>query len=626
MMSPSIGLSPEQERIVSFEEGPIYVKASAGSGKTRVLTERIRYLLGKTKKRILALTFTNKAGEEIRQRLDDVSNLDRRLFVGTFHSFCQHALENHGSLLGFSKMPDIFEAETDRLELIEQAIQQTPSYHSTYREQSEREQRNARYQGLEFIAKVKRNLIADQGLCRHTDDEKLVLFYQTYQDLLRSQNAIDFDDLLLFTYNLFVNYPKIADLYRRSFQIICIDEAQDLNNAQYQLLLALTGGEHHNIMMVGDPHQSIFHFIGSSADFMDKRFVEDFKPTVFELTKNYRSSQKVFAAAKKLLSGSEVLDPSKEPTDIAKKGAFEICSLENEWDEAQWIVDRIKNLVELKHHDDIEGDICYEKIIVLARHKYVFNQLEPKLIGYGLPFYYKMTLGNIGFESYLMKLFDLAFRIKLNPQNVLHKIRLCEMLKIDKHEKSDLRTITTMLDESLDESMEKKILEIVIDLKDDGSDLKKQFETFKNQLVVDDDNDKKMILDDIEELLRHWHHYASKTDHKSIRQFKNAMALGQTQPLAQHHGITLSTIHSMKGQESDIVFLMGMDDETFPDYRAIRNNGIELIQEKNNLYVAFTRAKRFLYVTWPKKRHMPWGDEKNKKISRFLKVFNEEIY
>lgn len=125
-MSPRAKLSSKQAEIVIAEDGPIYVKASAGSGKTRVLTERIRYLLGKTKKKILALTFTNKAGEEIRQRLNDIPEINSRLFIGTFHVFCHHVLKNHGSMIGLSKMPHIFEEEADRLELIEQAIEQTP--------------------------------------------------------------------------------------------------------------------------------------------------------------------------------------------------------------------------------------------------------------------------------------------------------------------------------------------------------------------------------------------------------------------------------------------------------------------------------------------------------------------
>ena len=608
-MTPSkIALSPKQQEIVYAEERAIYVKASAGSGKTRVLTERIRYLLSKTKKKILALTFTNKAAEEIKQRLTDIDDIDSRLFTGTFHGFCQHVLENHGSLLGLTPMPHIFEEEADRLELIGQAIIQTPSYGDEYKNISAKEQQNLRYRALNFVANVKRKLVASDEVYKYNDDENVVLLYLTYEDILRSQNAIDFDDLIRLTYELFTNYPNIAGLYRRSFHAICVDEAQDLNNAQYKLLQALANGEFKNIMMVGDPNQSIFHFNGSSPDFMNQAFVKDFDADVVELKENYRSSKEVLSAAKQIRPENENI------SDTVKTGIFEIHALEDEQAEAQWITDKIQEWLEIKHHDDIEGEICPEKFAVLARNKYVFNALEQKFKDAGILYYFKMTPGAIKFESELMKLFDLAFRIKINPQDVLHKERLLKMLNCESSNLENLSAFT----ESLNPSHEQQVLNIVNGLADDGSNLKKSFIQFKNGLNISDENERSMVINDIDELLNHWLVYAKSTDNKSLHYFKNAMALGQTHPLTQHQGITLSTVHTMKGQEFDIVFLMGMDDETFPDYRAVRNNGIELTQEHNNLYVAFTRAKRFLYVTWPEKRQMPWGDLRYRKISRFL--------
>jgi DNA helicase-2/ATP-dependent DNA helicase PcrA len=610
-MMSRIELSKKQKEIVFAEDGPIYVKASAGSGKTRILTERVQYLLTKTNKKVLALTFTNKAGEEIKERLSDVSEIEHRVFVGTFHGFCQYILENHGNLIGLSKMPHIFEDEADRLELIEQAINQTPSYAFKYKSYSKKDQINFRYKVLDFISKVKRELIADNKLKQHTNDENVVLLYQNYQDILRSQNAIDFDDLLLLAYNLLVNFPKTAALYRRSFFAICIDEAQDLNKAQYQFLLSLVNNEFTNIMMVGDPNQSIFHFTGSSPDYMNKHFVDDFHPKIVELNENYRSSKAVLSAAKKIIPDAE------DAVESVKEGIFEIHCLEDEDKEAKWVVDKIKELINLGKHSDIEGDINFEKIAVLARNKYVFNKLDQLLDENGMEFYYKMTPGPIQFESNIMKAFDLALRVKLNPQDTLHKNRLFKLLKINPVGDTDLEVITSKLDAGLN----RQLLETVIKLNEDGSNFKRELESFQEKIVIKNDNERRMILNDIEELVKHWINYAKKTDNTSLSQFRNAMALGQTHPLTLHSGITLSTVHTMKGQEFDIVFLMGMDDETFPDYRAIRNNGIELTQEKNNLYVAFTRAKRFLYVTWPQRRLMPWGDHRSRRISRFISDF-----
>ena len=612
-MIARVELSEKQKEIVFAEDGAIYVQASAGSGKTRVLTERVRYLLGRTKKKVLALTFTNRAGAEIKERLSDISKLEKRVFVGTFHGFCRSILENHGNLIGLPKMPHIFEDETDRLELVEQAIEHTPSYAGKYKTRGKKEQKNFRYSALNFISQVKRELIADYELERHTDNENIVLLYQNYQGILRAQNAIDFDDLLLLAYSLLVNYPKTAALYRRSFFAICIDEAQDLNNAQYQLLLALTHGEFTNIMMVGDPNQAIFHFNGSSPNYMAKQFVRDFNPVVVELTENYRSSKAVLSAARKIIPDAEYI------VETVKEGLFEINYFEDECREAQWVVDKIKELIALKKHGDIEDEITYEKIAVLARNKYIFTRLEALLIANQLPFYYKMTPGAIRFESNLMQIFDLALRVRLNPQDRLHKQRLLSRLTIETAENMNLAAVVRLIADGLT----KTLITLVTELRDDGSNIIKALEKLKDNLNIEDENEKNMLFNDINALLKHWHNYAKTTDNKSLHQFKNAMALGQTHPVTQPSGITLSTVHTMKGQEFEIVFLMGMDDETFPDYRAVRSGGIEMTQEKNNLYVAFTRAKRFLYVTWPQKRKMPWGGYKTRRISRFLNSFND---
>jgi len=609
-MDTKVELSEKQKNAVFSNSEAIYVKASAGSGKTRVLTERVRYLLSQTDKKILALTFTNKAGEEIKERLSDIENINEKSFIGTFHSFCQTILENRIHLLGYEEMPQVFENENDRLELIEKSIQQIPSFASLYKEQDKKQQKDFRYRALNFISKVKRELIID--IESYTEDEDTILLYREYQDILRNQNAIDYDDLLLLAYQIFIEFPKIASLYRRSFFAICVDEAQDLNNAQYQFLKALTNDELKNVMMVGDPNQAIFYFNGSSSDYMNKEFVKDFNPDIIELTENYRSSKAVLDAANKLIPNSESIE------GIAKEGIFNLYQVANEYIEAQWVATKINEIISLKTNNEIEGEINYEKIVILARNKYLFKPLEEEFQKLDLPYYYKMTPGALKFESKIMQIFDLALKIKLNPADNLHLIRLLKLLSLNFENNIELSGIISQLEES----EQKKIVELVQSLDEDGSNFIKNIDNYKKQISESNDNEKKMIFNDIDELVKHWHIYAKSTDNKSLHQFKNAMALGKTNPMTEHKGITLSTVHTMKGQEFDIVFIIGMDDETFPDYRAVRAGGVELTQEKNNLYVAFTRAKRWLYVTYPAQRTMPWGSTKPRSISRFLKNFN----
>jgi DNA helicase-2/ATP-dependent DNA helicase PcrA len=608
-----LNLSPKQQKIVSFGPGAILVKASAGSGKTRVLTERIKRLLDTTNRKILAITFTNKAGEEMKERLGNLDNIKNRLFVGTFHSFCQQVLENHGQLIGFADVPHIFEDESDRLKLIEQAIQQTPSYQCSYEKQDSRHQKELCFRALNFISEVKRKLLSEDELLKESDNEDLALLYTTYQDILNSQKAIDFDDLILLTYNLFITNPKIAALYRRTYEYICIDEAQDLNYAQYQLLRSLTIDEHRNVMMVGDPNQSIFGFNGSSSEYMTQMFVEDFRPKIVELKENYRSSKRV------LLAAEEIIPDSCDIVNTVIEGIFEIHKMDDEESEAEWISKKIADLIKLGKHKDIEGNITHEKIAILGRNKYVFNHLTNVFDRKGIPYYFKVTPGPIKFESKLMKIFDMALRVKLNPQDTLHWYRLLDLCK-----GQEAKNMQQLLN-CLDDEAYKEALKVVINLNDDGSNFKLCLDKFSKFIErndhIKDDDEKKMVMNDINDLLEHWHVYAKKTDNKSLLQFKNSMALGKTHPLTQKNGITLSTVHTMKGQEYDIVVLMGMDDDTFPDYRAVRNGGADMVQEKNNAYVAITRSKRFLYVTWPAKRLMPWGNYKYREISRFLKDF-----
>lgn len=585
-MIKNIQLSEVQNEIVNYKDDPILVKASAGSGKTRVLTERIKYHLGNTNKKILALTFTNKAGIEIKERLEGIESVNTRTFIGTFHSFCQYVLENHGNLVGFSEMRHIFENPNDRIELVNEVLNQIP-YFNNMNFKSIKEKNQFSNDALDFVSRVKREVLSIEDIAK--EEPNTVLFYENYQELLQSQNAIDFDDLLLYTYNLFMNYPKVANLYRQSFYGIYVDEAQDLNKAQYMVLSALCGKDYKNIMLVGDEKQSIYGFNSSSHKFMTENYVSDYNPKIFILDENFRSSESVVRAANYIIGERDCTQ------NFAKYGEFSLLSFSDPQSEAKWIIEKIKELISLRIHTDIEGEIDYGKIAVLARNRYVFSDIEKELIKENIPFYYKMSNGAITFSSDVMKIFDLALKIKINSKDEFHSNKLEQIF-----DKKNLRHIS--------------IKNLVDQLENDGKNIKVLFDDFKKNL--NNENEGELISNEIEELLSHWHSYAISTDNKSLHQFKNSMALGKTFTSNLEKGITLSTVHTMKGQEYDIVFIIGADDGTFPDYRAKTKS--ELEQEKNNMYVAFTRAKRFLFVSYPLTRTMPWGDIFSRQLSRFL--------
>jgi len=602
-----INLSSKQQGIVELNEGAFLVLASAGSGKTRVLTERIKRLSETADGKILAITFTNKAANEIRERLGTSEKIKKNVFVGTFHSFCQSILELRFKLLGYNKMPHIFEDDSDRLELIKQAIKSVPHFESIYNDLEPKKKNEYTYNALQFISTVKRELLTAEELAKDSENNEYQYLFETYQDILKSNNAIDFDDIIRLVYELFTNNESVANLYRKSYSLVCIDECQDLNKLQYFLLKSICGNAIKNVMMVGDPNQAIYGFNGSASSYMQEDFVTDFQAKVITLDENYRCSKSVIEASNSLMN------LAVEAVNYVIKGHFEIYPAKSEIDEAQFVFNKIIELIRLKTHNDIEGEITYDKISILARNKFVFKQIEELLINEQIPYYFKSGNAGIKFSSSSMKIFDLFFRVKINPLDKLHLKRLEDILKVSDIYNSDETNSSNF---PIATSIKDIVNESTIDnfhLKIDA--LRTSIE--KSNL---EDDEKKMTIDELNDFASQLTQYKKQNIKPTLDGFKSAIALGLTNNSnSKEMGLCLSTVHTMKGQESEIVFLIGMDDGTFPDFRAVNKGGEELQQEKNNTYVAFTRAKRFLYITYPKKRLMPWGDYKSRTISRFLK-------
>lgn len=605
-----INLSIKQSEIVNLGEGAFLIEASAGSGKTRVLTERVKKLLEDNSSKVLAITFTNKASEELKERisLDKIKN--KNVFVGTFHSFCQSILESRFKLLGFQKMPHIFEDESDRSEIVEEVIKSIPYFTDIFNGMDSKQKSSYKTRVLHFISEVKRELAEPEELITEEGEEHFLMLYNEYQDNLRSNNAIDFDDLTLLIYQLFMNNEAVQNLYSKSYNYIFIDEGQDLNKAQYYLLKSLCGENIKNVMIVGDPNQSIYGFNGATPEYMKNFFIEDFKATKIILDENYRCSKKIITASNLLMDLNIAADK------YVKEGKFEIYKAQSEQDEAKYIVQKINELVALQTHPDIEGNIEYSKISILGRNRFVFKYIEEQLQENQIPFYFKS--GNIGvkFETIFMKLFDNYFRIVINPSDKIHARKLKSLLKVENFEDANqIQTsrysyfsfIKTTVDNLTEDNFKKSV---------------KTFENFIKESNLLLDEDKIQISSELEGLNDLWGTYSFNTLKPSLTGFKNAISLGTVMKNQKEEGVCISTVHTMKGQESDIVFLIGLDDGTFPYYLAIEKGGEELNQEKNNLYVAFTRAKRFLYLTYPAIRKMPWGDNKARAKSRFLKNFN----
>ena len=594
-----IVLSDKQQEIVNFRDGALLVKASAGSGKTRVLTERVKKLAEGTRRKILAITFTNKACEEIKNRIKEYNtDLLKKVDVFTFHGFCNSVLEKHGSYIGYAKLPEIISNQEEIYALMEEAVKTTPTINAKYQQYDTKQKKKTVYDAIEFVSRIKRNFIPDEELYNSNQDE--VILYFAYRSLMQSMNAIDFDDMLLLVYKLFTTNVRIADLYRRNYDYICIDEAQDMNKAQYRLLRSLANDGYVNVMMVGDAKQSIYAFNGSSKEYMLKHFVADYNPVVFELTENYRSAREILAYANKIIPGAN----DEKAAQI--QGMCREYPAQTEEEETNTIITLIQRMLKQKKLNYIEHDITEDYITVLARNKYVLEPLEKKLEELSIPFYYKNTSKVYKPLSTHGQYFETLLSLRINPQDVMHESQAKSIKKL-----------------SVNEELCEAIKKGVDSIRDDGSNFRSVLQGIKDEIKriasnKPEDDELIMAYKDFEFADSQWVAYAKTNANRSILSFRNAMTLGTTNVDIEHHGISLSTVHTMKGQENFIVILMGMDDNTFPDYRAVQQGGNAMDQERNNLYVAITRAMRYLFITYPLQRTMPWGGVYVRNRSRLL--------
>lgn len=613
-------LSAMQKEIVTHDEGPLLVLAGPGSGKTRVLTERIRRLVMERSEhfRILALTFTNKAANEMLDRLSETTQVRLRVFVGTFHSFCLEVLSNRGRTLGIDGTPHIFESFKDRRQVLLEAVMDDAELRPLFLSIGDSKDQNTTLtRWLEIISNAKNDLLIPEML----DDSVHRKLYEAYQAGLKGSSALDFDDLLLLTYRLFQERPKIADFYRRQYRYVCIDEAQDLNNAQYQVLCALCGNNYNNVLMVGDPNQAIYGWNGADPRFL-KLFETQFRARTILLKDNYRSSRAIVNAA-------QALYPSYTVEGVLPiRGERTIMSFPSEEEEADFVVSKIEELL-VKGHPDIEGVFSLNRCAVLGRTRYVFKQLEERLKERSFPYYKQVSLQEES-ESDLIRQFELALRVIVNPHDKLHLNLLLKQLGTN-NTNPQVLPVSCKDDSISGEQVLSTILKAnnspysagiadaisALGAKDDlkfGAALS-HLEKFASNLGSEEE--RALILEDINEWREHWDYYLRSHigGHQSVISFLSQVSLGATLQPARD-GLGLLTVHSAKGLEFDVVFIVAMCDGVFPDYRAI-NGALE--EEKRNAFVAITRAKRLLYITYPETRLMPWGAQRIQTPSRFLK-------
>lgn len=618
-------LTKQQQEIVGQIEGPILVKAGPGSGKTRVLTERIINLLSINKKRVLALTFSNKAAEEIKERIDKTlkETAEDQVYVGTIHGFCLDVVTSRGNLIGLPAGMVVFESDADKITILKKVLLVSPQL---------KQQLNTVWNNedilkkcMSAIATYKQAFISPDILMDSNDETKVLIgtIYEAYNNMMLSQRALDFDDILYYAYKLFTERPQLAQTYTRLYKYIFVDEAQDLNSAQYKVIKAMCNG-FSNIMMVGDPAQSIYGFNGSESDYMIKNFVEDFQPTPYELTENFRSTKKIIEAA------SNLQPDNRSSAVFPLEGELQSLPFEDEEAEAQWIVEKIEDLF-ANGSKWIEGQIAYEQFAIIARNRYVFAKLCEKFTNRGIPFNNANGARNVESESTLMKIFETGMRVIMNSSDEIHFDKILNLLKhknIDMVKETGVNYLEVLIEPNVHIIDNSSIKHLYL-IRNAWQALNSNVESFSKTLNVIsstinasidvNDDEKYLIQKDIDMWKDHWNKYCTQsiTGQRSLAQFRNQVSLGMTQT---HNkvGISLLTVHMSKGLEFDVVFIIGLNEGTFPDYRATSSK--ELKEEKNNMFVALTRARRVCYLTYPLHKVMPWGETKAQQPSRYIKM------
>lgn len=583
-------LNPDQQKAVINTDGPMIILAGAGSGKTRVLTYKVIYLIEEKQilpEHILMVTFTNKAANEMRERIEKFLPKTNKPLVATFHSLCSKILRIEGKYINFSSNYAIYDTQ-DQLEVIKESMS-TLSI-------SPKEYKPAAILGS--ISQAKNELITPSeysSYARGHFQEVVSAVYILYQKILKENDALDFDDLILQTILLFKKSPEILEKYQAKFQYILVDEYQDTNKAQY-VLTKLLAQKWHNICVVGDFSQSIYSWRG--ADFKNlSKFQTDFSHVkTFELAQNYRSTQKILDAASAVIKRNSLHPILELWTENPRGEDIGIYEARNEQDEASYIINFIRNY----------GNENLKDIAVLYRTNAQSRALEEVFLHHGVP--YVLIGGTKFYERKEIKDVLSYLRLLANSKDTISKKRI-EKLGKGRFEKFTRfkETVSLEIDQPTIELMDNVISATgYLDLYDDR------------------DEEDAQRLENIKELR------SVALSFPNITHFLENVALVEQESLPDKpiendtkNAVTFMTLHAAKGLEFPVVFMVGMEEGLFPHSRSLMDKN-ELEEERRLAYVGMTRAKNKLFLTYAKRR-LFFGQRTTNIVSRFLLELPEKV-
>ena len=608
-------LNDEQIEAVKHNEGPCLVLAGAGSGKTKVLTNRIAYLIenGVRDYNILAITFTNKAAKEMKDRVMKLIGMDAKsIQISTFHSLGLRVIKENYARLGYKSNFVILDSD-DTLTVVKKIMKDlnlNPKFYNA------RDIRNK-------ISSAKNEMMGPQEYAKVEFDRNIIAVYESYNNKLLINNSVDFDDLLILPIKLFRMYPDVLKYYQDKYKYVLIDEYQDTNEAQY-IFTKMLCNNHKNIFVVGDNDQAIYAFRGANYKNI-LNFEKDYpNAKVILLEENYRSTQNILDAANSVIKHNKMRKDKNLwcNNDIGSKVKY--LKTDSDKEECEYVSNKIKEL-----HD---SGISYEDMAILYRTNAQSRLIEEEMLKNGIPY---RIVGSFYFYN-RKEIKDLLCYLRLinNHDDDVSLLRVINTPKRGIGDKT-IEALTnkanlnkTSLFEAIDGGKELAFKNLILKMEQecenitltDMVELVLKESGLREELVNEKSLEAEIRLENLEEFKSITKGYEEEYGVISLTDFLNEVSL--VSDISEHQDsnnkVSLMTIHAVKGLEFDNVFIVGMEEGIFPHYNSINEGTLAAIEEERRLcYVAITRAKKNLWMLNARKR-MLFGNTQLNMPSRFM--------
>jgi DNA helicase-2/ATP-dependent DNA helicase PcrA len=626
-------LNDMQQEAVFQTEGPVLILAGAGSGKTRVLTHRVAYLIeekGINPWNIMAITFTNKAAGEMRERVDSIVGFgSENIWVSTFHSTCVRILRRYIDKLGYDNNFTIYDTD-DQKTIMKEVCKYLDIDTKVYKEKAL----------LGAISKAKDELVGPMQFRLNAagdfGKQKIAKVYEEYQKRLQNNNALDFDDLIVKTVELFQDHEEVLNYYQERFKYIMVDEYQDTNTAQFKLI-SILASKYRNLCVVGDDDQSIYKFRGANiSNILDfEKIYPDAK--VIKLEQNYRSTQNILNAANQVIRNNLGRKDKSLWTANDEGDKITFKQFQNAYEEAEFITGDISEKVR-------EGEYEYNDCAILYRtnaqsrtfeEKFVLANIPYKIVG-GVNFYarkeikdllaYLKTIDNAKDDLAVRRIINVPKRgigattlARIQDYALEHEItfydacRMAEEIPTIGKSAVKIKPFVTFIQVLRSKLPYISVSELMTEIIEETG--------YVRELEAENDEEARARIENIDELISKIVIYEESTDEGTLSGFLEEVALvADIDSLDEESNhVVLMTLHSAKGLEFPNVYLAGMEDGIFPSYMTITSDDPTEIEEERRLcYVGITRARKQLALTCAKQR-MIRGETQFNKVSRFIK-------